>query len=145
MLRPVSDALHGYLEANKQRCVRELVELCAIPCEASDPAALDAAATWCRDRLASAGCSARILRVVDAPALVVGETGSGKRTLVGVQHYDVQPAVPLALWQTPPYEPAVRDRAVDARGGHDHKGHPLLPIPAIETHRAGLRALAIQI
>src|SRR5207253_3870213 len=96
--------------------------LCAIPCEASDPAALDAAATWCRDRLASAGCSARILRVAGAPALVVGETGSGKRTLVGVQHYDVQPAVPLALWQTPPYEPAVRDGAVYASGWDGDEG-----------------------
>ena len=141
----MSDALHGYLEANKQRFVRELVELCAIPCEASDPAALDAAATWCRDRLASAGCSARMLRVAGAPALVVGETGSGKRTLVGVQHYDVQPAVPLALWQTPPYEPAVRDGAVYARGVDDNKGHLLLRIQAIEAHRAAFGELPIRI
>ncbi|MGH2498998.1 MAG: M20/M25/M40 family metallo-hydrolase, partial [Candidatus Limnocylindria bacterium] len=65
--------------------------------------------------------------------------------LIAVQHYDVQPAVPLELWRTPPYEPAVRDGAVYARGADDNKGHLLLRIQAIEAHRAALGELPIRV
>src|SRR5256885_9651541 len=130
------DALDRYIGAQHERFTEELRELCAIPCEASDGAALDTAARWCRDRLRAAGfADARELRTEGAPALVVGETGSGKRTLVGVQHYDVQPAVPLDLWTSPSYEPALRDGAMYARGVDDNKGHLLLRIQAVEAHR----------
>src|SRR4026207_217947 len=112
----VPDMLDRYLEQHGDRFVSELRELCAIPSEATDPSALDAAARWCGERLTSAGAESPELRGEGAPALVVGETGAGKRTLICVQHYDVQPAVPLDLWRTPPYDPAVRDGAASARG-----------------------------
>jgi len=140
------DALDRFIAARRERFTEELRELCAIPCEPSDHTALDAAARWCRDRLAAAGfADARELRAGGAPALVVGETGSGKRVLVGVQHYDVQPAVPLDLWKTPPYQPALRDGAMYARGVDDNKGHLLLRIQAIEAHRAVLGELPIRV
>jgi acetylornithine deacetylase/succinyl-diaminopimelate desuccinylase-like protein len=141
-----ADALDRYIGAQRERFTEELRELCAIACEASDRAALDAAARWCRDRLRAGGfADARELRTDGAPALVVGETGSGKRTLVGVQHYDVQPAVPLDLWKSPPYEPALRDGAVYARGVDDNKGHLLLRIQAVEAHRAVFGELPIRV
>src|SRR5207253_5665696 len=140
------DALDRFIAARRERFTEELRELCAIPCEASDHTALDAAARWCRDRLAAAGfADARELRAGGAPALVVGETGSGKRVLVGVQHYDVQPAVPLDLWKTPPYQPALRDGAMYARGVDDNKGHLLLRIQAVEAHRAVYGELPIRV
>jgi acetylornithine deacetylase/succinyl-diaminopimelate desuccinylase-like protein len=128
--------LDRYLEQHGDRFVSELRELCAIPSEATDQRALDSAARWCGERLVSAGAESHELRVEGAPALVVGETGAGKRTLICVQHYDVQPAVPLDLWQSPPYDPAVRDGAVYARGVDDNKGHLLLRIQAVEAYRA---------
>ena len=141
-----SDDLDRYIAAQRDRFVAELRELCSIACEASDKRALDAAARWCRDRLRAAGfADARELRVDGAPALVVGETGSGERTLVGVQHYDVQPAVPLDLWKTPPYEPSQRDGAMYARGIDDNKGHLLLRIQAVEAHRAVFGDLPIRL
>jgi acetylornithine deacetylase/succinyl-diaminopimelate desuccinylase-like protein len=140
------DDLDRFILSRQDRFVAELKELCAIPCEASDKAALDAAARWCRDRLRAAGfADARELRLDSAPALVAGETGSGRRTLVGVQHYDVQPAVPLELWKTPPYDPSVRDGAVYARGVDDNKGHLLLRIQAVEAHRAVFGELPIRV
>src|SRR5438552_18886483 len=45
------DALDGFISGQRERFIEELRDLCAIPCEASDRAALDAAARWCRDRL----------------------------------------------------------------------------------------------
>ncbi|HEV8229655.1 MAG TPA: M20/M25/M40 family metallo-hydrolase, partial [Candidatus Limnocylindria bacterium] len=92
-----------------------------------------------------AGCATREVRIKDVPALAIGEVGSGKRTLIAVQHYDVQPAVPLELWRTPPYDPAVRDGAVFARGVDDNKGHLLLRIQALEAFRATRGELPIRV
>lgn len=131
-----ADALERYLTANRERFVDELRDLCRIPSETGNAAALDDAARWCRQRLDAAGCATRELRVAGEPALVVGEIGAGERTLICVQHYDVQPAVPLELWQSGPFEAAIRDGAVYARGVDDNKGHLLLRIQAAEAYRA---------
>ncbi|HEX9268973.1 MAG TPA: M20/M25/M40 family metallo-hydrolase [Candidatus Limnocylindria bacterium] len=139
------DGLDRYLMSNRDRLVAELRELCAIRSEATEPKALDQAARWCAQRLRAAGASARELRVEGGPALVVGEAGAGRRTLICVQHYDVQPAVPVELWTTPPYDPAVRDGAVFARGADDNKGHLLLRIQALEAYRAVHGDLPIRI
>ena len=114
------DALERYLDENRDRFVSELRDLCAIPCETGRDGALDVAAAWCAQRLRAARAETRVLRVGGEPALVVGEAGAGKRTLICVQHYDVQPAVPLELWKTPPFEPDVRDGALYARGADDN-------------------------
>lgn len=58
------------------------------------------------------GAEVRVTGATGVPPLVVGEAGVGARTLIWVQRYDVQPAVPLELWKKPPYDPAVRDGAV---------------------------------
>jgi len=142
----VRDDLDRFIASERDRFTAELRELCAIPCEASDKGALDGAARWCRERLRAAGfADARELRADSAPALVVAETGAGKRTLIGVQHYDVQPAVPLELWKSPPYDPAIRDGAMYARGVDDNKGHLLLRIQAVEAHRAVYGELPIRV
>jgi len=141
----VADQLDRYLDEHRDRFVAELRELCAIPCETGEDAALEAAARWCSDRLGAAGAETRTLRTGAEPALVVGETGSGKRTLICVQHYDAQPAVPLELWQTPPFDPKVRDGAMFARGVNDNKGHLLLRIQAVEAYRATRGELPIRV
>jgi acetylornithine deacetylase/succinyl-diaminopimelate desuccinylase-like protein len=139
------DALDRYLDENRARFVDELRDLCRIPSETNSDAALDDAAHWCRQRLDAAGCASRELRMPGEPALVVGEIGSGARTLICVQHYDVQPAVPLDLWQTGPFDAAVRDDALYARGADDNKGHLLLRIQAAEAYRAVHGELPIRI
>ncbi len=141
----MSDALDRYIGENEKRFVDELRELCAIPSEAIDPEALDRAARWCIDRMSAAGCTTHEVRIDGVPALAVGEAGDGRRTLIAVQHYDVQPAVPLDLWTSPPYEPAERDGKVYARGVSDNKGHLLLRIQAVEAHRAVFGDLPIRL
>ena len=76
---------------------------------------------------------------------MVGEIGTGPRTLNAVQHYDVQPAVPLELWTTPPYEPAVRDGRLFARGACDNKGELLPRIWAIEAYLATIGPLPCRV
>ena len=116
-----------------ERWTQELIEFLAIPSEGGDAEALRQAADWTAERLRRLGATVEILEVDGAPPLVVGEIGDGPRTVTAVQHYDNQPAAPLDLWTTPPYEPAIRDGRVYARGATDNKGEFLPRIWAVEA------------
>jgi acetylornithine deacetylase/succinyl-diaminopimelate desuccinylase-like protein len=108
----------------------ELVEYLRIPSEQDQADALEQAAAWTAERLRRVGAEVDVVRAdgrtreasIPVPPLVVGQLGDGPRTLNLVQHYDVQPAVPFDLWETPPYEPAMRDGRIWARGATDNKG-----------------------
>jgi acetylornithine deacetylase/succinyl-diaminopimelate desuccinylase-like protein len=127
------EAFDRVVEERLDRWTQELVEFLAIPCEGGDTEGLRRAADWTADRLRRLGATVEILEVDGAPPLVVGEIGDGPRTLSAVQHYDVQPASPLELWTTPPYEPAIRDGRVWARGATDNKGEFLPRVWAVEA------------
>ena len=133
------------VEARLPQWTQELVDYLAIPSEGGDTAALRGAADWTARRLTAAGATVEVLEVDGAPALVVGELGDGPRTLTGVQHYDVQPASPLELWTTPPYEPAVRDGRVWGRGATDNKGEFLPRLWALEAYRDAIGPLPCRV
>jgi len=57
----------------------------------------------------------------------------GKPTVLIYGHYDVQPVDPLHLWHTPPFEPAVRDNQIYARGSSDDKGQVFMHLKAVEA------------
>ena len=115
--------------------VEELRDFCAIPLETDQFPELERGARWVEQRLRQAGAEVTVLREDGVPPVVVGEMGSGPRTLIAVQHYDVQPAAPLELWETPPYDPSQRDGRLYARGVCDNKGELLHRIQAAEALR----------
>ena len=115
--------------------VEELRDFCSIPCETDHFPELDRGAGWVEQRLRAAGAEVTVLREEGVPPLVVGELGDGPRTLIAVQHYDVQPAAPLDLWESAPYDPQVRDGRLYARGVCDDKGELLHRIQAVEALR----------
>ena len=117
------------------RWTDELLAFCAIPSEAGDTVALLAAASWITERLQRLPAIVDVVEKDGAPPLVVGELGAG-RTLLAVQHYDVQPAVPLELWTSPAYQPEVRDGRLYARGASDNKGELMARIWAVEAYLA---------
>lgn len=117
------------------RWVDELRDFCTIPCETDAFPQLERGAQWVEARLRQAGAEVTVIREDGVPPLVVGEMGAGPRTLIAVQHYDVQPAAPLDLWDTPPYDPQLRDGRLYARGVCDDKGELLHRIQAVEALR----------
>lgn len=127
------------------RWTAELVEYLAIPSEGGDLPSLRQAADWTAARLRRLGATVEVVKIEGKPPLVVGEIGPGPRTLTAVGHYDVQPAAPLGLWTTPPYQPAIRDGRVWARGATDNKGELLPRIWAVEAWRDAFGELPCRI
>jgi acetylornithine deacetylase/succinyl-diaminopimelate desuccinylase-like protein len=106
-----------------------------------DPADLERAADWAAQKVRAAGGEAELVRIGDGNPLVVGELKANREdapTVLIYGHYDVQGAGDLDLWESPPFEPEVRDGRVFARGAADDKGNflPLLHA-ACELAKAG--------
>ncbi len=138
-------AFDRLVEARLDEWTQELVEFLAISSEGGDLAGLHAAADWTANRLRRLGATVDLVEVAGKPPLVIGEIGDGPRTLNAVQHYDVQPAEPLDLWTTPPYEPAIRDGRVFGRGATDNKGEFMPRVWAIEAWRDAVGALPCRV
>ena len=96
------------------------------------------AAEWVRDQLRRAGLVAGIFPTPGHPVVVGEWRGAGPEapTVLVYGHYDVQPPEPLELWETPPFEPSLRDGRIYARGAADDKGQLFLHLKALEAHLA---------
>ena len=116
-----------------ERLLEELIEWLRIPSISSgggDPADLTRAAEWARDKIVTAGGEAEVVETPLNP-LTVGELHAAKPdapTVMIYGHYDVQSADPVDAWDSPPFEPEVRNGRLYGRGTADDKGNffPLL-------------------
>ncbi len=117
--------------------LEELFELLRIPSVSADPAHtndVQRAGEWVRDFIRAAGGEAELQQTENQP-LVIGElkasNGSDDApTIIVYGHFDVQPPAPLEGWETPPFEPTVRDGWLYARGVADDKGQLYLLLKA---------------
>jgi acetylornithine deacetylase/succinyl-diaminopimelate desuccinylase-like protein len=128
--------------------LRHWLRIPSISTNGGDQPALRAAAEWAAQRVTEAGGTCE-LQEGDGPPLVVGELRAAREhapTVLIYGHYDVQDPEPLALWTTPPFEPAVRDGRLYARGSSDDKGNflPLLHV-ACARHRAGTLPVHVRV
>jgi acetylornithine deacetylase/succinyl-diaminopimelate desuccinylase-like protein len=92
-------------------------------------------AKWLQARFQRMGFDSRLVDVLDdgLPVVVAEWNGApGKHHLTIYGHYDVQPADPLELWTSPPFEPEVRDGQLYARGSADNKGNHMAALKAVE-------------
>ncbi|MDP9235964.1 MAG: M20/M25/M40 family metallo-hydrolase [Chloroflexota bacterium] len=140
--------LERYVASHMPAWTEELADFCCFPSESTDLAALRAAAAWIEARLLRLGATTDVVELPgrpEVPPLVIGEIGDGPKTLNCVQHYDVQPAAPYELWTTPPYEPAVRDGRLYARGAIDDKGDLMSRILGVEAYLATFGPLPCRI
>ncbi|MGE5636219.1 MAG: M20/M25/M40 family metallo-hydrolase [Nocardioidaceae bacterium] len=114
----------------------ELLELLRIPSVSAaqpDRRALQAAADWLCERLERAGAGPEQVVLAGGNPLVTGELRAAlpdAPTVLAYGHYDVQDPGPPEAWDSPPFEPVVRDGRVYARGASDDKGNflPLLHV-----------------
>ena len=117
----------SYLEANKERFLNELLDLLRIPSVSADTKFapdVNRAAAFVKEQLLKAGADKAEICPTTGYPVVYGEKIIDAKlpTVLVYGHYDVQPADPLELWNSPPFEPVVKDGNIYARGSCDDKG-----------------------
>ncbi|WP_306349865.1 dipeptidase [Flavobacterium sp. '19STA2R22 D10 B1'] len=133
----------AYIQENKERFINELVELLKIPSVSADSAyAQDVidTANAVKKSLEKAGCD--FVEICETPGypIVYGEKMIDPKlpTVLVYGHYDVQPADPLELWESGPFEPIIKkteihpEGAIFARGACDDKGQMYMHVKALE-------------
>jgi len=132
-----------YIENNKDRFLNELIELLKIPSISADSAYKNdviKTAEAVKESLIKAGCDT--VEICETPGypIVFGEKIIDKNlpTVLVYGHYDVQPPDPLDLWDSPPFEPVIKNTelhpegAIFARGSCDDKGQMYMHVKAME-------------
>jgi len=127
-----------YLVEHKDQFIGELLEFLRIPSISSLPdykPHVQRAAEWIAARMSAAGIeSVRIMPTHGHP-VVYGDWlhAPGKPTVLIYGHFDVQPVDPLELWENQPFDPAIKDGRVYARGANDDKGNLFIPITVVQA------------
>ena len=132
-----------YIQENKERFINELINLIKIPSISADSnykGDVIKTAEAVKESLEKAGCDS--VEVCETPGypIVFGEKIIDKNlpTILVYGHYDVQPADPIDLWDSPPFEPVIKktelhpEGAIFARGSSDDKGQMFMHVKAME-------------
>jgi len=142
-------ALDDYLTAHAAEFEAELCDLLRIPSVSADPVHRDdirKAAEWVDAKFRQIGLASEIIPTSGHP-LVYAQSPEvpGAPTVLVYGHYDVQPADPLELWTSPPFEPTRRDGNLFARGATDDKGQALTHINSTQAWLAVHGSLPVQL
>src|SRR5690554_2344303 len=132
-----------YLNKNKARFINELIELLKIPSISADPVFFHDVfhtAEAVKIALSEAGCDTVEICDTQGYPIVYGEKiiDPNLPTVLVYGHYDVQPADPIDLWDSPPFEPVIKNTeihpqgAIFARGACDDKGQLYMHVKALE-------------
>ncbi len=128
----------AYIEANKEKFLKELFDLLRIPSISTDStkkSEIHQAANFLIHQLNELDLSR--VELFDTPGnpIVYGEhcPYDDRPTVLVYGHYDVQPSDPDDLWDTPPFEPTIKDGLIYARGSSDDKGQAFTHIKALES------------
>ena len=113
--------------------VDELSRLLAQPSVAAQNLGIEECAELVAGALKARGFSVSIMPTGGSPVVFGERKGQGDATLISYNHYDVQPAEPLELWDSPPFEPTLRDGRLYARGVSDNKGNFTARLHAIDA------------
>nr|NIW00418.1 M20/M25/M40 family metallo-hydrolase [Candidatus Saccharibacteria bacterium] len=108
--------LDQYLENNLDQSLEELGDFCKIPTISAQKLNLEEGAEYAGEMLKKRGFSVEIHPTNGAPIVFAERKGrSSEKTLLFYNHYDVQPPEPLDLWESPPFEPSIREGKIFAR------------------------------
>lgn len=138
------DNTQAYIQSNKDKFLAELLELLKIPSVSADPAFsayVKKTAEFVKESLVKAGCDVVEIHETAGHPIVYGEKikDASYPTILVYGHYDVQPADPIELWDSPPFEPVIKktdihpEGAIFARGSCDDKGQMFMHVKAFEA------------
>ncbi|MGO1242569.1 MAG: dipeptidase [Sphingobacterium sp.] len=129
--------IQEYVQSNKDRFLEELFALLRFPSVSADPQFKNdiiKTADFVAEKLRSAGADIVEVCPTAGNPIIYGEKiiDPTLPTVLIYGHYDVQPADPLELWDTPPFEPTIREGKIYARGAADDKGQFYMHVKAFE-------------
>ena len=128
----------AYLEESHASHLEELQEFLRIPSISTDAehrADMVRAAEFVADQLHRAGVSSAEVCPTEGHPIVFGERSDNPAnpTVLIYGHYDVQPVDPIDLWESPPFEPTIRDGRLYARGSADDTGQVMIHFKSVEA------------
>ena len=115
--------IDSYLEKHLDQSLAELSVYVAQPSVSAQNWGLQECALIVKNMLEKRGFTAQIMDTDGAPVVFGERKGKTDKTLLIYNHYDVQPPEPLELWESPPFEPVIRDGKMYGRGVSDDKSH----------------------
>ena len=130
---PGYDKIDSYLGKNLDKSIAELSRLVAQPSVGAQNLGMKECATLVGGMLQARGFDVRIINTQGAPVVYGERKGRSDKTLLIYNHYDVQPPEPLELWETPPFEPSLRNGKLYGRGVSDDKGHIVSRLHAMDA------------
>ena len=123
-----------YIIDHQTDFINELKSFVAQPSISATGEGIEVMAQMVHQKMEGLGATVQVLEVApNEPPVVYASLGSGDKTLLIYNHYDVQPVDPIELWDSPPFEPTLRDGKLYARGVSDNKGNLLYRIQAIRA------------
>ena len=123
------------IQQNSERYIGWLTEACSIPSLPEQPDGLVQMASWLEARFEDLGADRERLPYPGAPDALLATLGSGERSVLIYDHYDVQPVDPIELWDSKPFEPEIRNGVFFARGAADNKGDLVARLAALDVYR----------
>jgi acetylornithine deacetylase/succinyl-diaminopimelate desuccinylase-like protein len=129
----------AYARDNRERFLAELIDFVKIPSISTDPTAkadMQKAAEWVEKQLLDLGMQNVKIYPTAGHPVVFGESlsaGETRPTILIYGHYDVQPAEPLDLWETPAFSPTLKGDNLYGRGASDMKGQVIASLKAVEA------------
>ena len=123
----------SFLQTNLENSLNELGRLVAQPSVGAQNLGIRECAALVAEMLRSRGFDVRVMDTEGAPVVFGERKGRSDKTLLIYNHYDVQPPEPLELWDTPPFQPSMRDGKLYGRGVSDDKGHITSRLHAIDA------------
>jgi acetylornithine deacetylase/succinyl-diaminopimelate desuccinylase-like protein len=140
----------SYLDTHRERFLDELFAFLRIPSISSLPehaGDVETAARWVEDRMKAAGIESVEILPTGGHPVVYGDWlyAPGQPTVLIYGHFDTQPVDPLDLWESPPFEPTLRNDRIYARGATDDKGNMFVPIVVTEALLKTAGALPVNV
>jgi acetylornithine deacetylase/succinyl-diaminopimelate desuccinylase-like protein len=140
----------NYIKENENTYIEELKEFLRIPSISTiqeNKEDIKRAADFVAAKLKDAGLNRVEVYKTEGHPIVYGEWlgAPGKPTVLIYGHYDVQPVDPIELWDSPPFDPVIKDGKIYARGATDDKGQMYMHIKSVEAYFKTIGSLPLNV